>query len=57
MKKDNRYKYPVKLDKELKKPLKDLAKETRYSINDIINFAVEHYIKLQKEENTANATA
>lgn len=50
MKKENRYEYPAKLDKKLKKPLKDLAKETRYSINDLINFAVEHYIKVQKEE-------
>lgn len=46
--KDNRYSYPLKLDKKLKDPLKKIAKANRRKINDEINLAVELYVTQQE---------
>lgn len=52
VKKDSRYAYPLKLDVELKEPLKELAADNRRDINDEINIAVErHLIKNKKKIN------
>jgi hypothetical protein len=47
--KDNRYSYPLKLDKNLKEPIKKIAKNNRRKINDELNIAVKLYIEYNKK--------
>jgi hypothetical protein len=48
--KDTRYAYPLKLDRELKKPLKEAAKNQRRNLNDVIVIAVERYLAHLKSQ-------
>lgn len=51
MSKEIVYNYPLRLDGKHRSPLLRLSKNTRLSINDHINLAVEQYLKQLKEEN------
>ena len=39
------YNYPLRLEARLKKPLEKMVEVTRWSKNDIINIALENYLK------------
>lgn len=45
MKEQDTYKYPLRIDLKLEKPLKVMSEKTRLSINDIINIALEVHLK------------
>lgn len=57
MSKDIVYNYPLRLDGKYRSPLLRLAKNTRLSINDHINIAVEKYLKQIKEDASNTTTS
>lgn len=55
MKKSKKYKkeyrYPIKMDWSLRKPLIEIAAKENDTINDVIVVAIENLVKKHKEEN------